>query len=546
MVISRGANRAGRWRERAGVSALFILLTAVMTWPQPLVLATHAAEHQDVFFNLWRLGWVAHALATSPADFFNGNQFHPESGVLAFSDAMPVEGVLATPLLWLQLPPVLVHNLMLLGAIVASGVGMFALARHLSGSWTGAVAAGIVFAFAPYRFDHYMHMELQWIVWAPWAFWALQRTIETGRLKYGMLLGTFVALQMLSSVYYGLFLGLLVAVVGAVQLVALRERLFPVLRSLAIAGLLAGSVSAVYSLPYSAAKARVGVRGTHEISMFSARPRDYRLATPDNLIYGSERRSGLPERRLFPGILPLLLALVAVLLVVPNPATIAFLIGLAVAFELSLGLYGELYPFLNQHVSLFRGLRAPARAAVFALLCLGVLVAQGCAAIQQHLRPRGRQVFGLAVAALILLEYWVAPLKLVPFHNDPPEVYAWLARQPRGIVAEFPMPLPDRLPGYESRYAYMSTFHWMPLLNGYSGYYPPSYLRRLTPLATFPKPEAIQALRDAGTRYIIVHSGGYTPPERAHIVEGLVLSPFLVHAGDYDDGWGEATVFRLR
>jgi hypothetical protein len=517
-----------------------------MTWPQPLVLATHAAEHQDVFFNLWRLGWVAHALQTSPANLFNANQFYPEAGVLAYSDAMPVEGVLAAPLLWLQLPPVLVHNLVLLGAIVASGVGMFTLARHLSGSWTGAVAAGIVFAFAPYRFDHYMHMELQWIVWAPWAFWALQRTLESGRMKYGLLVGLFVALQMMSSVYYGLFLGLLIAVVGGVQLIALRERVFPVLRSLAIGAVLAGSISAVYSLPYSAAASRVGVRGTHEISMFSARPRDYRLATPDNLLYGSERRSGLPERRLFPGVLPLLLALVAMLLVVPTPATIACLIGLVVAFELSLGLYGELYPFLHQHVSVFRGLRAPARAAVFALMFLGVLVAQGCAAIQQRLRPRAGQIFGIAVGAVLLLEYWVAPLTLVPFHNTPPAVYAWLARQPRGIVAEFPMPLPDRLPGYESRYAYMSTFHWMPLLNGYSGYYPPSYLRRLTPLATFPGPEAIDALRQAGTRYIIVHSGGYTPAERARIVEGLVLNSVLVHAGDYDDGWGEATVFRMR
>ncbi len=71
-----------------------------MTWPQAKVLGTHALNDQDVFFSLWRLRWFAHALTTSPADLFNGNVFYPERGVLAFSDAMLVQGVLSTPLLW--------------------------------------------------------------------------------------------------------------------------------------------------------------------------------------------------------------------------------------------------------------------------------------------------------------------------------------------------------------------------------------------------------------------------------------------------------------
>jgi len=74
----------------------------------------------------------------------------------------------------------------------------------------------------------------------------------------------------------------------------------------------------------------------------------------------------------------------------------------------------------------------------------------------------------------------------VPYPNVPPPLYAWLAQQPRGVVAEFPMPVPEALPGDEARYAYMSTFHWMPGVNGYSGYYPPSYLTRIDRLREFP------------------------------------------------------------
>ena len=142
--------------------------------------------------------------------------------------------------------------------------------------------------------------------------------------------------------------------------------------------------------------------------------------------------------------------------------------------------------------------------------------------------------------------YWVAPLRLVPFANRPPLLYIWLAQQPRGVVAEFPIPTTNALPGHESRYAYMSTFHWMPLINGYSGYYPPVYLHRLTPLSRLPDDNSIAWLRLSNVRYVIIHSGGYSPEDRTRIVNGLIGNSSLTPLGDFDDGWGDATVFRLR
>lgn len=534
------------WLRRVTVTALFTALTAMMTWPQAIVIATHAPPHQDVFFNLWRLRWIHHALTTSPSRLFDGNVFHPERHVLALSDAILVEGLFALPLFLMGLPPVLVHNLTLLGAIVASGVGMFVLARHLSGSDAAAVVAGVIFAFAPYRFDHYMHMELQWAVWMPWAFWALQRALETGTLRYGALTGVFIALQLLSSIYYGMFLALLILVIGGVQLLALRPR--PVLRTvtgLTLGAAIAGTAAAVYSMPYSAASARVGTRHVHEIRMFSARPRDYRVATPGNLLYGG-RHPSAPERQLFPGILPLLLALVGLLLVRPDVIGIAYLLGLIVAFDLSLGLHGQLYPVLHQHVSAFSGLRAPARASILGLLFLGVLAAKGCAALRTVVPPRLHGGLVAACTVVVLLEYWVAPLHLVPYDNRPPALYAWLAQQPRGVVAEFPVPGDGTLPFEEPRYAYMSTFHWMPLLNGYSGYYPPAYLRRLRELEGFPDARSMRELRAAGVRYLIVHKDGYPPETQAGIAEVLSIEFNLRHLGDFDDGRGVGRVFELR
>jgi hypothetical protein len=543
-VVTEPGDLGGAGAYRAsGIIALFVLLTAVMTWPQVLVLDTHAADHQDVFFNMWRLAWHAHALATAPASLFNGNIFYPEQGVLVYSDALLVQGWLAAPLLWIGLPPVLVHNLMLLGAIVASGVGMFVLGRQLTGSAAAGVTAGVVFAFAPYRFDHYMHMELQWTVWVPWAFWALQRTIETGWLRFGLLTGTFTALQVGSSIYYGVFLLVLIAAVAALQMLTLpRRQMLACARALLLGGVVAATASWAYSRPYAEASTRVGVRSVEDVRTFSARPRDYQRATPDNVLYGSD--VGRPERRLFPGILPPLLAMTG-LLFAPTVVSICYVLGLALAFELSLGAYGMLYPFLYEHISVFRGLRAPARAAVFTLFFLGVLAGQMTAFLGRLTSARVRPLVGMLICAGILFEYRHAPLELVAYYNEPPPLHRFLRHLPPGVVAEFPMPEPGSPPRHDARYAYMSTFHWKPLVNGYSGFYPRSYSLRLVRMAKFPDATTLTSLRGENVRYVVVHEDGYAEGDYRRVVQRLV-DLGAARLADFNDGWGVATVLELR
>ncbi|CAN5859295.1 hypothetical protein BH18ACI5_BH18ACI5_19560 [soil metagenome] len=545
--MAETATESARWNLRtiAVATAVFIVITAVMTWPHVLLLKTHAVEHQDVFFNLWRLRWVAHAIATSPADLFNGNIFHPEPGVLAYSDAMLLQGVLAAPLFWFGVPPVLVHNLWMLGAIVASAVGIFVLARHLTGNTAAAITAGVVFAFAPYRFEHYMHMELQWTVWTPWAFWALQRTIETGRRRFGLLMGVLMALQMVSSIYYGVFLLTLIGTIAALQLTTLRgRRLVQTAGALLLGGVVAASASWLYALPYKAASATVGLRSTHEVKMFSARPRDYLVATPTNLLYG-ELNTGRPERRLFPGIVAPLLALIGLLLIAPSTVVVTYLVGLVLAFELSLGSNGWLYPLLYEHVGVFRALRAPARASVYCLFFLGILTAHATAALTRAASPVMRAVVASLVCAAILFEYRVAPLPLVAYPNDAPPLYKLVQRLPPGTVAEFPMPRPGAPPHHDARFAYMSTFHWMPLVNGYSGFYPRTYLRRLARLSTFPDVESVASLKREEVRYLIIHDDGYPEGERLRIVEEL-MALGVKRLADFEDGWSLGTLMELQ
>ena len=538
-------NREFRWAPRLGprarVCALFVGLTAVMTWPSVLHLATHSVEHHDILFNLWRMEWVRHALLTSPRDLFNGNQFYPEQGVLAYSDAMMVESLIALPLLSIGLPPMLVHNLLLLGVIAASGVGMFVLARYLWGNTYGAVVAGLIFAFAPYRFSHFMHMELQWAVWMPWAFWAMQRTLDTGTLRYGLLTGVFMALQLTSSIYYGLFLAVILATIGGIQLCMMGRRATRPVVALGAGALILAATAWMYSGPYRQASAQVGVRTTFEMRRYSAVPSSYFRVDQSNRLLG-RWRAGSTELNLYPGLVPVALGLIALVAMRPTRVTLAYAAGLALAVDFSFGINGLLYPHLQYHVGIFKGLRAPSRASILFLLCLGVLAARTTAAILARVPDSKRIRCGAAIAAVILVEYWSAPMRLIPYPRRA-QVYDMLAQLPDGNVLELPVPRPDSLPFLDTRYLYTSTFHWKTLVNGYSGYYPRSYLRRLVHLGTFPSEVALEQIKDDNVRYIVVHDEQYLDPaEGTRVVEELLRlggKPL----GRMNDGWSQATLF---
>jgi hypothetical protein len=534
--------------QTLGVTLLLIALTVALTWPQAAYFATHARDHHDVYFNMWRLAWVAHALSTSPQNLFDGNIFFPEPRALTYSDAMIVEGLFGAPLLLAGVRPVLVHNLLLLGAIVGSGAGMFVLGRHLTGCAGAGLVAAVVFAFVPFRFEHYMHMEMQWTMWMPWALWALHRTFETRAPKYGLITGFFLSLQMLSSIYYGVFLIVLIGVVSIALLLAMPFKRLPgIVGALAPAAIVIGVLCGAYALPYLETKKDVGGRGEREIMMYSARPSSYLVATPDNLMYGRAfERRGRPERRLFPGTLVVVLAGVGLMMrpAASGPITIAYLLAAILAFEMSLGLSGYSYRFLHDHVPIFQGFRAIARLGIFVVFFLCGLAAFGYAAIVQDRGARARRVaLGLAVAFLVM-EYRVRPLHLVPYPNEAPPLYAWLAKQPLGVVAE--MPAPEVVPGEDPRTSYLSTFHWHPIVNGYSGFVPTSYLDRIYDVRNFPDDEAMSRLRRDSVRYLVVHLWEYPRDQRIRTIQALTERHRLREAGRFEDGRGESVVFRLR
>ena len=483
-----------------------------MTYPQALHLRDRVHDDGDPLLNTWALMWVAHQLPRAPAHLFDANIFYPERRTLAYSETLLVPAAFAAPLYWAGVSRLLIYNIVFLSGFIVSGIGTSLLVRTLTGSAAAGRVAGLVFAFLPYRIDHFPHLQLQQTQCLPFAMWAFHRLLQTGRLRDGVLFGAFTAGQVLSCLYYGLFLLPYMAVVCGAMLVF--ERRLPKDRIVALAAAAVIALAAIVpvGMAYLGARKVVGERGRQEVLDGSATWRNYLAPAEANLLYG-EAFAGFmqSERRLFPGFVAIGLAIVALwprtraFRLQTSDFRLAYVLGLLLAFDVSLGFNGLTYSALYDYFLPFRALRIPARMGLFVGFSLAVLAGYGIARVATLVQSaNARRAAFVTAAVLMLVEYASRPIDLATIRTGAPEVYTDIVRDrgdsPTAALFEFPASSQD-----DPTYLYYSTFHWQSLVNGYSGFFPPSYVRLMDALQTFPDDSSIGALRARGTRYLVVH-----------------------------------------
>jgi hypothetical protein len=531
-------------------SAAIVLVTIAFTWPQAVQLDSAVAAHQDPYFSMWRIGWIAHALVTDPRHLFDGNIFYPLTRTLAMSDATMLEGLAGAPLLWTGVPIVVVYNLLLLAGIAGSGIAMCVLARHLTRSDTAALVAGVIYTMAPYRVEHYMHLELQWTMWVPLAFWSAHRTIEARSWRFGLLTGMFVWLQLLSSLYYGVFLGVVLAAACALLLIAYPRHAPVAAGALASGALLAAVLVFPYLRPYMQNAATLGPRTMEDIQSLSATAWSYLASAPQSLLWGwTADRFGDMELRLYPGIAAVALAVIA--LFEWRRTDVRVWAGIcAVALALSFGLNGPVYRWLYEHVWALGGFRSPSRFGIIVMCAVAALAAFGYGRIERRVVAAGRSrlVALLPVLALLTLDYWAAPMYLTGVDSTVPDVYRYVRSLPPAVILELPVPGPHAMPFHDPEFEFYSTMHWRPLVNGYSGYFPAEYDQTIHDMLDVPSSRSVARLRALTVRYIVVHETLFDEADAAKLLFEIQRRPEVFSfAGRYRDwtaGW--ADVFELK
>ncbi len=540
--------RPRAWPRALLVTLFFTALAVANSNQLAFRLGSAIGEHGDAYFSVWRLAWVARHIVVDPGRLFDANIFYPEAKTLAYSDAMLLPAVVLTPLHWLGVDPLIVYNLTLLGSFVLSGLAAYCLVRYLTRSTLAGLLGGVIFAFSPHRLEHFDHLELQFAFWIPLAVLAWHKAAADTHQPFPRALDGYMKVavltigQVLSCIYHSVFLITWLAFVTALWGWRTPAR---TLRAGAVMLVPAMLVLAAYSIPYLETRKRVGERSEAEVAGYSARPADFVSAPRNNVLYGWSDPIGANERHLFPGVVAFLL--VAIGLWPPLDRVRALhAAGLALSVVLALGFNGYLYTLLYEWVLPYRGLRVPARAGILILLGTAVLAGFGLTRVQSWCsRRRLAPAIAVALITLASVEFLATP-PLVPVDRRVSPWYTWLRTVPDAVIFEWPVTVPWRLFNMRDvRYMYRSTEHWRPLLNGYSGNYPDSYIELLVHMRSFPDTNSIKYLQEQGATILILHEVAGSRPSYKYAIERLVRDPKVQVIAHHHDAGSRVMFFRL-
>jgi hypothetical protein len=421
---------------------------------------------------------------------------------------------------------------------------MWLFARRLTGDGWASATAAVIFAFCPFVFSHTPHIQLLLTAGMPLSLLMLHRLADAPSARTGAALGVALAAQALACAYYGIFAGFMVGY--ATLFFALSRGAWRSIRywtAIAIAAGLSVLLVAPAFIHYVRLQEETGFgRSLEDASMYSAYFRSYLASAAHAHNWMLPIIEDWNHEVLFPGFLAIVLGALGIGAIargssgaqpINNPPdrdreTLALYGSLgALAFWASLGPRAGLYTLLFHTVPVFSLLRAPGRTGIIVTLVLALFAAYGVRALRRRTTGGTSTAVAAACCGLALLE-----LNAVPFawRESPPisATYDLLARMPRGPVAEFPFY--DLRPDFPEHTIYMvnSTRHWQPLLNGYSDYIPPDFRKLAVRLGSFPSRDSFEAMKERGTRYIVIHRDLYGSQRYAQVEARLQeFRPYL-------------------
>ncbi|HEX4929724.1 MAG TPA: hypothetical protein VFV62_03370, partial [Gaiellaceae bacterium] len=510
----------------------------------------------DPLLETWQIAWIGHALLHAPLDLWQANTFWPLRDTLAFSDALV--GYAPAALLAQASPQaaLAVYNLLFIGVYALAFVGAYLLGRELGLAVPGAAAAGVAYAYAPWKLAQNHHLHVLSSGGIALALFLLVRGYRR-RSPWLVLAGWMVASwQMTLGFTLGLQLTYVVLVLAAGAGVLVLRGALPrpdrrVVVTTVAGAVLFVSVSGLMARPYlrvlDAHPEIEQERTPAYVESFSPRLRSFLSAPAQSWLWGDvthRARAPLPapdEMALFPGLTIGVLALVGALGgVFPRRLRIGLVVAVAVFALLSLGVrdvsgldrYATPYRLLYDFAPGWVGIRTPGRINVLTSLGLALLAGAGLCVVVRHLGSRGRVRAATAVGALAVAAILVEGLGPLEHPRAP--------QPPRAVLLADPPHL--HLPTtFQSVYMYWSTAGFPATVNGFGAFDPVDSMRLREEVTGFPDRRSVTALRALGVRSVLLHvdqvAGTASEDAATKPIAGLWLDRDVI-----DD----VIVFRLR
>jgi hypothetical protein len=521
-----------------GIAAVYVVACRVMLAPICNFSALSSATYEgDVRLVVWALAWGNHAVIAG-LPLFSANIFYPTPASLAYGEHFIGIGLFSLPVFLLTDNPVLAYNVVWLLSYLLSAWAAHYLTWRLTRDHLAALVSGLTYAFCFYRMHHgHGHLHLLWGFWIPISMIVMERWIATRAWRQLWLLVTILTLQALASWYQAV----MIFVADAVLLVWLtivepaldgRWTLWTAPRiTRLMAQAVAGAAVALVAVWPFARHYRVLASGGPAEAAAASADLIALLMPPQNTMLGQWLiHSGVAGPRWIWGELTVYLGWGTLLLAVAGAAAAIggrtewlrrcrffILLGL-VAGALAWGPSAREIADNQWHWSAFGILaripgaelfRAPARFAALLTLALSALAGAACARLHERFGTVARWVTALAIPVLLAESYVVKFPSGQPQPFPIPTIYHSVATLPSGPLVSLPDYVSSPAWFKEPNYQYFSTSHWFPIVNGYSRAVPPGFTERIARLMTFPDPDAIESIREARIRYVVIHSAEY-------------------------------------
>jgi hypothetical protein len=147
----------------------------------------------------------------------------------------------------------------------------------------------------------------------------------------------------------------------------------------------------------------------------------------------------------------------------------------AAGFVLSFGTQVPGYETLYRAIPIFQAIRGVVRYGYLAIVAVAAIAGFGMVELRRRFPANRQLLLGGVIVTLTILDSLVAPIWFARFEGISP-IYRTIATNPDAIVVE--LPFYDAGAGFaHAKYMLNSTVNWKPLVNGYSGFQPPSFYR---------------------------------------------------------------------
>lgn len=593
--IKRILHQRSGGHEVLGALIFYSVMALVMTWPLAERMS-HAivGEIGDNIYFVWMIGWMQKAifeLGVNPFDVWFLN--YPEGWSMAYTEITPAQLALALPFSFIG-GSTFAYNAAMLSSFVLSGLGMYLWVRHLTDSSAAGLVAGMIFAFLPYRFAHFLigHLNLSGTQWFPFYFMGffdilLKRGAEgRGRLSWKpvLLAGISLGLIGLTSQYYLYMVLLLSGLIVFVYLLQRKDDVqvkttwgdkLPVWmrrfldgglwKHLLGMGLISAPLVLLASAPYILLAGEGGLpdRGISIVRKYSASPTDFLLPSTDHFLFGQWvwehfNRDLWIEGTLYIGIVAASLAILAWVRRKESGQVALqrlFLWGGIFALVLAMGtdlhwnaqsveipapgflagLIGrDRIPILLPGYVLFYYF--PLYAKLRALMRFGIFVlvfssaAAGLGSAWLFRQVSGGRRMGLLLLILGLVFLDFYPGTYTEFDEISPRPVDYWLSQQPGDGAMVQMPFSL---AEDQEHTYYTLTHGKAYIGGFFNAFPPEQYTRILPLlATFPDVDSVDLIRELGVQYVLVDQDEYADAERLRWDCDALGLQFLVRIED--------------